>query len=107
MEKKKNKLEASSSQKEFEYDWDEDESMSYLKKFNNENLKENYNKYGAKPKPAQPPMKTIRESEEKVRRKSKHKKSSRGHSKKRMKTERVKERHFKSVAPKFIDDWDE
>lgn len=35
-----------SNVKDFEYDWDDEESMSYLKKFNDNALKENYNKYG-------------------------------------------------------------
>jgi len=103
LEKKRNKLEASNSQKEFEFDWDEEESMSYLKKLGDENFKENYHKYGSKNGPVKPPLKTINEREEKVPRKNKHKRSS----KSKVKTERRKERNFRSVAPKFVDDWDD
>ena len=38
--------EGNAKHNEFELDWDEDESYSYLKMLNNENTKENINKYG-------------------------------------------------------------
>lgn len=103
LNKKQNKLEGSSSHREFEYDWDEEESMSYLKKFNDENLKENYNKYGQKISASNAPKPIASEYNDKKKTKEPKQKKS-GMSK--MKTDRVNPRHFKSVAPQ-IDDWDD
>lgn len=102
LNKKQNKLEGSSSHREFEYDWDEEESMSYLKKFNDENLKENYNKYGQKISASNAPKPVVTEYNDRKKKEPKQKKSSMS----KMKTDRVNPRHFKSVAPQ-IDDWDD
>lgn len=101
LKKKVNKLEGSNSHREFEYDWDEDESMTYLKKFQDNNLKENYNKYGHQRAQtyAKPPKLTTQGAGAVNDYKPKK-------VPKKLRTERENARHYKSVAPQ-IDDWDE
>ena len=100
LSKKQNKAETSNGK--FDYDWDEEESMSYLKKFNDENLKENYNKYGQNKPSNYNPLPVVSEKQERPKKSRKDKKGS----KTKMNTERANNRHFKSVAPQ-IDDWDD
>ena len=103
IKKKGNKLEVSNSHKEFDYDWDEaEESMSYLKKYNDDNLKENYNKYGQQRGGQNPyPVKTTEYAEP-----SKQVSNPKRASRKAVKTERTNKKHFRSMAPP-IDDWDD
>jgi len=97
-----NKIEGSNSHREFEYDWDEEESMSYLKRINADNLKENFNKYGQQngvPQPEQPKATKSKPSTYRIpnpEREIRKNKQAAG----------VPPQHHKSVA-QTMDDWDE
>lgn len=103
LKKKGNKLDGSNSHRDFEYDWDEDESMSYLKRFQDENLKENYNKYGQQ---IQKKVQDAPKVAEYATSKPYDSKSKKVSKRTKMKTDRKPTRHFKSVAPQ-LDDWDD